>query len=272
MPSPFPGMNPYLERSGVWETFHLQLLSVAQQQLTAQIDPRYVVTIGTRMYVAKPRGGRRLLGVADLGIQADPGGAAGRPAAATAATATAPMYMNIPKGVRVRRRRFLQIRTQDGLEVVTEVEVLSPGNKRGGGDYKQYLRKRHELMRSNIHFVEVDLLRGGGRMPMDGEMPEADYCGVVCRVEELPQARVWAWRLRDPIPLLPVPLGEGHADARLDLKAAIDELYDRGDYARFIYRKPPEPPLGPEDAAWAAQFLPPGAAPPGGDAPAPQET
>lgn len=261
MPSPFPGMNPYLERSGVWETFHLQLLAVAQQQLVAQIDPRYVVTVGTRMYVAKPRAGRRLLGAADLGIYAEPGGPA---VAATAGTATAaPVYMNIPRGVRVRRRHFLQIRTQDDLEVVTEVEVLSPGNKRGGGDYKQYLRKRHELMRSNTHFVEVDLLRGGGRMPMDGAMPAADYCGVVCRVEELPRARVWAWRLRDPIPVLPVPLREEHADARLDLKAAIDELHDRSDYPRFIYRKPPEPPLTGEDAAWAAAFVPPGPPPAG---------
>ena len=51
MPSPFPGMNPYLEGSGLWPMFHTQLLSGCQQHLVAQVRPRYFVRLESRVYV-----------------------------------------------------------------------------------------------------------------------------------------------------------------------------------------------------------------------------
>lgn len=154
----------------------------------------------------------------------------------------------------MERVKFLTIRDRNGNDVVTVVELLSPTNKYAGPDRAQYLVKRREILRSNAHLVEVDLLRGGPRMPPD-ELPTCDYCVLVSRVEERPEAGVWPWRLRDPLPLIPVPLRPGDADVRLDLKAGIDSVYDTG-YARDIYLGPPEPRLAPDDAAWAAQFIP----------------
>lgn len=36
MPSPFPGMNPYLEQNDTWEDFHQEFLTRARSQLANQ--------------------------------------------------------------------------------------------------------------------------------------------------------------------------------------------------------------------------------------------
>jgi hypothetical protein len=76
-------------------------------------------------------------------------------------------------------------------------------------------------------------------------------------VEERPRVGIWPWRLRDPIPGIPIPLSPGDAEASLNVKAILDQVYDAKGYADYIYAGPPEPRLAPDDAAWAAQFLPP---------------
>jgi hypothetical protein len=57
---------------------------------------------------------------------------------------------------------------------------------------------------------------------------------------------------RERLPVFGVPLRRGEPDAALDLQALVDQCYERGRYDRKIdYSKPPEPPLPPEDLAWA---------------------
>ena len=250
MPSPFPGMNPYLERASVWPSFHQNFLTAALFQLTARLGPEYVATVGTRMYIHEPPAEeRRLVGLTDVGVYPPSGAVSGATAVA------APAYGTLPLGVQVERARFLEIRDKDGFGLVTVIELLSPSNKYAGDDHEQYLRKRWEVLRSRTHFVEIDLLRGGGRMPLDG-LPECDYCAIVSRVEERPRVGVWAWHLRDPIPAVPIPMREGDADVLLDVKAVLDQVYDGGGYAKYTYSGPPEPRLAPDDVAWAAPFLP----------------
>jgi hypothetical protein len=62
--------------------------------------------------------------------------------------------------------------------------------------------------------------------------------------------------LRDPLPTVPVPLRTGESDARLDLRAILDRVYDESGYEDFLYRREPDPPLTSDDAAWARSFLP----------------
>jgi hypothetical protein len=193
---------------------------------------------------------RRFVGAADLSVVRTPAASGARTAALVA-----PTRVTILDTVDVQRVGFLTIRDRDGNDLITVIELLSPTNKYAGPDREQYLVKRREMLRSRAHFVEIDLLRGGPRMPPD-ELPTCDYCAIVSRVEERPEAGVWPWRLRDPIPLLPVPLRPADADATLDLKAAIDQMYDGGRYGNYIYSGSPEPRLAPDDAAWAATFLP----------------
>lgn len=253
MPSPFPGMNPYLERRSACRSFHQNFLDAAQTALIEQVHPRYFVQLEATLYIHEPAAEeRRLFGQADFGLTAkDPGGGSATIPHAT----SAPAYASLPTGVAVEEVYSLEIRDSEGNELVTVFELLSPTNKYAGPDREQYLGKRRHVFRSQTHLVEVDLLRGGPRMPLAG-LPHSDYCAIVSRVEERPRVGVWPWRLRDPMPIVPVPLRASEPDAQLDLKAILDRLYDEKRYSDYIYAGPPEPRLAPDDAAWASQFVP----------------
>ncbi|HBI43417.1 MAG TPA: hypothetical protein DDY78_11255 [Planctomycetales bacterium] len=82
------------------------------------------------------------------------------------------------------------------------------------------------------------------------------YCVRVSRYEARPKADLWPIGLREPLPRIPVPLLGSDPDAELDLQAILHRLYDNGGYAKFMYQSEPEPPLSPEDAAWARALIP----------------
>jgi hypothetical protein len=259
MPSPFPGMNPYIERASVWHDFHERWLPLAADLIGAQVLPRYFTRIDEQMYIHELSAEeRRFLGRGDVLIPAlAPTGAVN---VAAGPTPEAPAEVGVP-AVDTETLSFLEIRDRDSHELVTVVELLSPPNKYAGPDREQYLAKARQLQRSWVHFVEIDLLRGGPRMPWLG-MPPCDYCVVVSRVERRPKAGFWPIHLRERLPEIPIPLRRGDADARLDLQEVLHRIYDAAGYAYTIYSGPPEPSLSAEDAAWARSFLP-GASPSG---------
>jgi hypothetical protein len=51
MPSPFPGMNPYLEQEDVWHDFHKRFIPLVATVLGGQLRPRYIVKIDKHIYV-----------------------------------------------------------------------------------------------------------------------------------------------------------------------------------------------------------------------------
>ena len=96
---------------------------------------------------------------------------------------------------------------------------------------------------------------------MPDEQPlDCDYCVLVSRYKERPQAGLWPIRLREPLPIIPIPLKAPDPDVRLDLKKALDRVYDAAGYRKYIYDSPPEQPLNETDAAWAEAFLVPNTA------------
>jgi hypothetical protein len=157
--------------------------------------------------------------------------------------------------VDVERHSYLEIRDRENRQLVTVLELLSPSNKRPGRDRDQYEDKRNALLSGTANFVEIDLLRGGPRMPMQ-DLPACDYCVLVSRVKPRPIADCWPIRLRDPLPVIPVPLRPDDQDARLDLQAVLHRLYDAAGYEVYIYGGQPDPPLPAVDVAWARQLLP----------------
>ena len=53
----------------------------------------------------------------------------------------------------------------DPKRVVTAIEVISHTNKAPGADGRDsYLKKQREVLNSNVHLVEIDLLRKGRRI------------------------------------------------------------------------------------------------------------
>ena len=103
------------------------------------------------------------------------------------------------------KEAFVEIRERDTCRVVTAIELLSPTNKNPGPDRELYLSKRLRYSQSDVHLVEIDLLRGGHRMPVEG-LPACDCYVQVSRVEERPSVGLWPIMLRDPLPTIPIPL------------------------------------------------------------------
>jgi hypothetical protein len=243
-------MNPYLEQEDVWHDFHERLIAAIAEILEAQVGPNYIVKIDERVYVHDlPREERRFLGRADVlvGKSELERSAGGRPA-----VLEAPVTVRIPP-VDVEGLSVLEIRDRRDREVVNTVEVLSPTNKRSGPHRQQYLAKRAQLLASASHFVEIDLLRGGPRMPLD-ELPPCDYYALVSRAEDRPRSGLWPIGLRDALPVLPIPLRAPDGDVRLGLRLALDRVYDAAGYEKYIYEQEPSSELPPHDAAWAREI------------------
>jgi hypothetical protein len=251
MPSPFPGMNPYLEQADVWEDFHNSYLIMLREQLTPQVQPRYIAKIGEHLYIRDVPEERRLVGFSDVSLHS----ATANEGETATAVLDAPAYARMVPSLEPERDLFLEILDRNDRRLITVIELLSPTNKRHGDKREQYENKRREYLGSAAHFVEIDLLRGGPRLPFD-ELPECDYYAAVSVVEARPRIPIWPIRLRDRLPVLPIPLRSGEANASFDLQNALHRVYDSAGYGAYIYAANPEPRLSPADAAWAQQFVP----------------
>lgn len=252
MPSPFPGMNPYLEQDTVWHDFHESVMPVVRETLAAQVRPHYIVKIDEHIYIHELSAESRLfLGRADVGVARSTGEPRGGVALAAP---QGPARVRLPD-VDIERISFLEIRDRESGRVITVLELLSPTNQQAGPDRDQYVGKRAHLLHSAVHFIEIDLLRGAPRMPMK-DLPPCDYYVMVSRYEQRPDADLWPVGLRERLPVVPVPLERPHPDARLDLQQVLDRVYDAAGYEDYIYRGTPQPALRPEDEPWARQLLP----------------
>ena len=141
--------------------------------------------------------------------------------------------------------------------LVTCIEVLSPSNKRPhtpGWDL--YLRKRQSVLLGDTNLVEIDLLRGGQRMPMLDPWPESPYTILVARAKKYDLCQVWPVYFQIPSPSVPIPLAKPDPDILLDLQPMIDAIYQRSRYERSIdYSKPLNPPLDAAETAWLEKQL-----------------
>jgi len=252
MPSPFPGMNPYLEQEDAWQDFHDRLIPALGDALSPQVSPNYIVKIEEHVYIHEPSAEERFrVGNADVSLSRSPA----HQERATSGTALSPAASRILlPSVEIETQTYLEIRDRIGRELITVIELLSPTNKRPVPDREQYIAKRANLLRSRAHFVEIDLLRGGPRMPF-AKPPVCDYCVVVSRANERPEAGFWPLALRDRLPDIPIPLRSQSADVILPLQEVLHLVYDRAYYKDYIYQGAPNPPLAEADAAWASDLL-----------------
>ena len=252
MPSPFPGMDPYIESEGSWRNFHSRYVPAMAEAILAGLPERYYVRVEEDIYLHELSADERhLLGRPDAFIVGAAAGVAARPAGPRV-TLAPPVAGTLVPAVQVERLPYLEVVDRDRRSVVTAVELLSPSNKAAGGDRTTYLAKREQLQAGTVAFVEIDLLRRGPRLPLDG-LPACDYYAMVSRTDERPRAGVWPFSLRDPMPVIPIPLAHGDDDVPLDLRAPFDRVYDGAGYARYIYDAEADPPLPAADAAWAAE-------------------
>jgi len=253
MPSPFPGMNPYLEHPDVFHDFHERFIPACAEALTPLVRPRYFVKLDEQVYVHElPGEARHLLGRPDVALTSRQGIAAG---GATVTALGMPVYGQVPQiTVEEERLSFLQVVDRQSRRVVTVIELLSPTNQSAGPDREQYIAKRHRLLSTPVHLVEIDLLRCAARMPVDG-LPRCEYCVMVSTCNERPRVALWPVGLRDRLPVVPLPLDPPDPPAAIDLQQLLHRVYDAAGYEDYVYAVAPQPALTPEDAAWAQQLL-----------------
>jgi hypothetical protein len=268
MRSPFPGMDPYIETIGSWEDFHLDLIAEIKGSISAQLPERYVVRAGERSYVILSARGvedefltQPEIGVAQLSrAPQDSGKSSGGTATAVL---EAPPGRPAPITMRAlieteHREGFLEIReVHPERKLVTCIEILSPSNKRPGTPgWLQYTRKRQAYLEGAAHFVEIDLLRRGRRLPMADEWPDSPYYLLVSRKQEAPRSTVWHVHYLYPLQPIPIPLAPPDPDIILDLQPLVEAVYARSHYDRDIdYSRPLDPPLSAAESEWLQQRL-----------------
>jgi hypothetical protein len=263
MPSPFPGMDPFLEHPAVFPGLHERLIAYLSESLQACLPEPYFAEIGERLWVETSE---RSIGP-DVQVLQDEapdreGGVRGEGPLATE-VCTQPVVVTVPQDE--FRETYIEIFASGETErVVTAIEVLSLTNKTPGARGRElYLRKQHEILASQIHLVEIDVLRGGQHTtavpfrPARDKAGPFDYHVCVHRFDNLEDYFVYPIRLQDQLPEIAIPLLPGDGDVVVDLQAVFQRSYDTGPYRRRIrYRQTaPVPAVDAERQAWMERLL-----------------
>lgn len=254
MASPFPGMDSYLEDREIWRSFHHHLAEDIVNVLNAQMSTRYYADVEIRSVIDE-------IGVETKDIYPDATVIEVAPQIRTSSPAVAiagapiqrPAVMPVP--TKLRAVRVYETETR---KLATSIELLSPVNKRGQGLTK-YREKRRRILLSDVHLIEIDLLRGGQRPGWEVNDPplDTDYVLLVNRANDggVRVSEIWPVALDEPLPTIPVPLLPPDLDVALDMTLILRNIYQRAVYERRIdYTAPvPPPPLRP---AMQARFAP----------------
>jgi hypothetical protein len=256
MPSPFPGMDPYIEAPDIWSDFHGDLGAEMRAELNHVLQLQYMARLTPHMIYEIVEIAERHNIRPDLGVwqpQPPSGAVTSGVAVITAEPVESVVAIELPL-----RLYTVEVLETDTLRLVTSIEILSPVNKRPSHEaYHDYQRKRRALLRSEMHLLELDLLRGGERPRLECPVPPVPYYATLSRVKRRPYVDVWPIQLWERLPLLPVLLLDPDPDAALDLSAVTAAVYERGAYARLIdYHRPPPPPmLSDSEAIWLDEHL-----------------
>jgi hypothetical protein len=245
-------MDPFIEACGLWRDFHHHMIEGIYAALAEALPERYLVRTDERSYLV-------LVGAEgkidhpffpDVSLATAPSPPPrGATALAEPATEIVPVEMRafIEEPF---RESFVEIHEAGpDQRLVTAIEILSPTNKRHGAPgWELYLRKRQALLLGEANLVEIDLLRGGERMPMLDPWPNSPYTILMARKGRADRCRVWpAFALR-PLPVIDIPLQPPDPDCPLALQPLVAAIYGRSRYDRSIDCScPPTPPLLPEE-------------------------
>ncbi|MEX0713660.1 MAG: DUF4058 family protein [Pirellulales bacterium] len=251
MPSPFPGMDVYLEDPAFWPDFRARFITYWCDSLRELLPAGYEARVDERVNLVEmsPPASRQI-GPDVLVSHADAPGAATRQQAIAGTLEPASIPLLIQDGI---RETYIEILQRPERSIVAVLELLSPSNKENPGR-ALYLAKRNTLLHEDVHLVELDLLLGGRRLPLAAEYPPGDYFALVSRADRRPICDVYGWTIRQVLPKIPIPLRAPDADISIDLELVFTLNYDRGGYGRSLrYGEPPRVGLPPDNAAWAAQ-------------------
>jgi len=250
-------MDPYLERPSLWPDVHNKLVSELQTALNSRLPRNYVARMELRVYVSEEGDPGRQVLVPDLRIERSAPAEKRGPSESGVALEVAEPLEYLLTIEEELSEVFLTLVEQKTESLVAVIEVLSYTNKvRGSAGRKSFLDKKREILASDAHWIEIDLLRKGERQPEPPVVVASDYRVTVSRANARTKARYWPVQLRQRLPVVGVPLKGRDAEVPVDLGEVLNTAYDRAAYDRSIdYAKSPVPPLSPDDAKWANALL-----------------
>lgn len=259
----FPGMDPYLENPAIFRGIHSRMIVYLADQIAARVRPRYAASVGERVYVESGWDwkGHAIIPdawVGPAGFRHDDDNGGGVAVAASLEVDEANI-MEVPD-LEIHEPFIEILDRESNMRVVTIIELVSPSNKYAGPGRDSYLAKQREVRYSDIHLVEIDLLRRGPHVLAVSEAQVAgrfDYDALVCvhRAHSL-RVEVYPRTLQQRLPCIAIPLAGKDPDVPLDIRAALEQAYDAGSYdQRIDYSQPCQPPLSAEMQAWANELV-----------------
>lgn len=251
--NPFPGMNPWLELS--WRGTHARLVVYAGDQLQGRLPADLIANVEEDVAIGFTGVRGALRPDVHITEKWDSSGYGGGTAVAAGPVAA--------KGIRVlvdpADTRHIEIVDDTGV-VITAIEFLSPTNKNGREGTREYRYKVDRYLSAGVNVVEIDLLRAGAfalNYNPDNLRGAADgvYRAAVSRAEAPHQREVFLIQLREPLPVLPIPLRLDEPEIALELQPLIDLCCQHSGLRTQHYARPLDPPLEAADAEWAAERL-----------------
>lgn len=258
MPSPFPGMDPFMEEPAIWPGVHNRLIIYLADTLNAVMPAQYVANVEERLVLASLSSDR----YPDVHLTKHT-----RKKGRHESVASGIAVMEPDPSVEVEfepdeiREPFLEIhRGKKPDSLVAVLEILSPTNKRPGDGRTKYLEKQAEMMDRPAHLIEIDLLRAGQHtvaVPRES-LPTNGWDYLVClhRAGWKNKCEYWATALPERLPRFSVPLANGDDDVVIDLQALLTQCYAAGKFAQKVdYRGECPPPLSKKNAKWIDELL-----------------
>ncbi len=221
MPSPFPGMDPYLEQEAIWPTFHYNLMNVLFQVVTPSLVERYRARVLERIF-----------------------------------TVEHVLFTSVNR--EEHREPYLEIRQRTDGKLVTLIEAVSPTNKTTAQGRQSYLEKRNEAHRFRANIVEIDLVLDGQRMHdfSRENLPTWDYNVVVTRSQRPEKYDLYPANLDKRLPRFKLPLATDDRDTVVDLQAVLHRVYDQADFTATVdYQHDPATKLDAGQKSWLDRYL-----------------
>ncbi len=250
MPSPFPGMDPFIE-SQRFDEFHNAFVMIVKEELIPLVRPEYIIDVDRYVFLSSELDQHLYRPDVSLAKTKESEFAAHPDVKST----LEPQILMLPSPEE-DEQAFLTVRRRDHSKIITMIELLSPVNKEASQGQIEYLAKRANYLRTMANIVEIDLLRGGSRLPTEPVLDSGDYSTYVIRHGDRTHVEGYTWGLRDQLPVIPIPLAIGDPDVGLNLQNAFDKLYDRHGYDYSLdYKANVQPTLKKNDQDWVEQQL-----------------
>jgi Protein of unknown function (DUF4058) len=221
MPSPFPGMDPYLEASNLWATFQHHLVTCLYQSLLPGLVDRYRARVGQRIYSTEQ-----------------------------------PLFTSVIR--EEHQEEYIEIRQRADGRLVTLIDFVSPTNKTTEPGRQAYLEKRREGRNHGANLVEIDLvLQGQPMLDYSREgLPDWDYAVTVTRATQPDRFEIYTAVLQKRLPRFSMPLASDERNTVIDMQTMFTRTYEQGGFAAKIdYGRDPEVHLKEEDFCWVEEQL-----------------